>query len=195
MSTQRSKYTAEGSQPVTFRFTPGELDSLDALTGHLTRQRAGNVTPRVSRAEVVRHALAGLHERAGDQIAADKAAWAALVAIAGPAAMLTLHGKGEGEPLPEERTAAVMPGGRTATAIRPALWPRLAVTATVDGKPVDLPLRVEEPAASDLHADVILTDRDGRARIHLGPLSRIVEGHPAYFDRRLHSLADELRLA
>jgi Arc/MetJ-type ribon-helix-helix transcriptional regulator len=183
------------SEQVNVRVPDDELTMLDDLAGALARERAGNVTPTISRGDAVRLAIREAHERRAEQITADRAAWDALVAIAGPAALLTLHGQGEGEPLPEERAQTTLPGGRTATAIRPALWPCLAVIATVDGKPVDLPLRVEEPAASDLHADVILTDRDGRARIHLGPLSRIVEGHPAYFDRRLHSLADELHLS
>lgn len=180
---------------MTFRFTPDELESLEVLAGHLTRQRAGNVTPKVSRAEVVRHALAGLLERAAQQIAADHSAWTALVGIGGETAMLTLHGEGQGEPLPEERTRFTTPDGREAVHVTPARWAKLEVTAKIDGHPVELPLIVEEPETSDLIVDVFLTDQDDEARVYLGPLSRIVESHPAYYDRRLHSLADELRLA
>ena len=48
---------------------------------------------------------------------------------------------------------------------------------------------------SDLHFDVFLTDQAGAARVYLGPLSRIVEEHPAYYDNRLFRIADDLGLS
>lgn len=120
-------------------------------------------------------------------------AWAALVGIGGETAELTLHGEGRGEPLPEERTPMTTPEGRAAILVTLSRWPTLEVTAKLNGQPIDLPLVVEVPEMSD-SVTVFLTDREGKARVYLGPLSRVVKPHPAYYGVRLNCIADELGL-
>lgn len=166
---------------------------LDELIEALTLERAGRA---ISVNEAIRTGIREAHERRAPRLAADRAAWAELVGRAGgETALLTLHGEGDGDPLPEVRGKGTTPDGRAAVYVTPPRWAKLRVAATLDGTRVDLPLVVEEPPMSDLHFDVFLTDRAGVARVYLGPLSRIVEKHAAYYDNRLFRIAADLRLA
>jgi len=168
---------------------------LDDLVHALTRERAGNAGGTVSVNEAIRTAIREAHEHRAGQLGADRAAWAELVARAGgETALLTLHGEGAEEPLPERRSKGTTPDGRRAVYVTPPRWKKMRVTAALDGIPIDVPLLVEEPPMADLHFDVFLTDAAGAARVYLGPLSRIVEGHPAYYDNRLFRIARDLGL-
>lgn len=165
---------------------------LDALAEHLTRRRAGNVTRAASRSEAARVAIAEAHERAADQMAADHAAWRALVRLAGERAGRRL-GRTPDEP---EWPALVQANGTAAMLTLEAKGEPLEVAARLDGEPADLPLIIEDEPGSDTLVSAYLTDQTGRARLYLGTVSRrdVEAGRPALADRRLYSLADELSL-
>jgi hypothetical protein len=178
--------------PRSVRLNADEHRMLEELSSALTRERAPH-GGRISANEAIKTAIREAYERRRGQLAADRAAWDGLVALApSPIAMLTLEGKGAGEPRPERREQGTAPDGQPATYRTPALWDDLEVSAALDGQLVDLPLLLEK---EQLHFNVFLTDEHREARIYLGPLSRVVEEYPAYYDNRVHRIGADLRLA
>lgn len=181
--TSGAQYTAANSTPVTVRLTDAEIGQVDVIASHLTTG-----TGKPSRPDAIRRAISDLYARCAPAIAANQAAWDALVSMRGDAALLTLHGVGVGEPLPEDVTIT-RTGRRDIT---PRRWEQMDVSVTLNGQPVELPLVIER---AHLHFTVYLTDQAGQARVCLGPLSRIVGEHPAYYDNRLFRIAKELGLS
>lgn len=189
-------YTRAMTRITNFRLTDNDLHLLDSLAAELSRDNAANGRRAPSRAEAVRVAVREAHERRAPKAAAERAAWDALLALspAGDTTMLTLIGAGEGEPIPASATSGTTPDNRRAVYRTPELWPSMAVSATLDGRPVDLPLVVDEPYPASLHFDVYLTDAEGHARLYLGALSRVVDERPALYDNRLFRIAEDLAL-
>ncbi len=176
--------------PRSIRLSPPEEEALAALTAALSR---GQQKP-ASAADAIRLAIVEAAERYAPQAAADRAAWTRLRNLApSPVASIVLRGQPKGEPIPEVIQHGRTPDGRPATYCTPSLWPALSVTAELhgllvrpgEGVPVDLPLMVEND--DYLGANVFLTDDQQLARVHLGPLTRVV-GDDAYFDIRLHNI-------
>lgn len=176
-----------------FRFEDEVLEKADAIAWHETRRRAGNLTRAIPRAQAVRLAIEEAYEARRDAITADEVAWRSLLDRAGGStAMLTLHGVGVGEPRPETVTETT-DRGRRAVLRTPPRYDELRVTMQINGDPVDARLLTEDDG--EHLTSVFLTDSAGLARVYLGTLSRFVDGdRPAYADRRLYSLADELGL-
>lgn len=175
-----------------FRLEDEVLALADAVGVHEARRAArGKIEP--NRTQALRVGIAEAYEARQPAMAADRAAWESFKSrAASEISTYSLHGRGVGDPIPAERTQLGGPRGVTLAPL--SLWGELEVTVFLDGRPVvNVPVIVEVEAAS-LSATVFLTDEAGLAKVYLGPLSRVVDEHDAYYDNRLFRLEQDLQL-